>query len=87
MKIIAKPIRVIACFFPGKYPIPYKFKMEEAAQERIEVRVEKILLVEEQMLAGIESIVYTCQSQIHNQNKRYDLKYIKQDCRWELYRM
>lgn len=86
MKIIAKPIRVIACFFPGKYPIPYKFKIEEE-QERIEVRVEKILLIEKQMLAGIESIVYTCQSQIHNQNKRYDLKYIKQDCRWELYRM
>ena len=86
MKIIAKPIQVIACFFPGKDPIPYKFKIEEE-QERIEVRVEKILLVEEQMLAGIESIVYTCQSQMHNRNTRFDLKYIKQDCQWELYRM
>lgn len=85
MKILAKPIRVIACFFPGKYPIPYKFKIEEE-EERIEVKVEQILLVEEQMLAGTESIVYTCQSRIHGREKRYDLKYIKKDCRWELYR-
>lgn len=87
MRTIAKPIRVIACFLPGKNPIPYKFKIEEDDQERVEVRVEKILLIEEQMLAGIESIVYTCQSCIHNRDKRYDLKYIKQSCQWELYRM
>ena len=85
MKILAKPIRVIACFFPGKYPIPYKFKIEEE-EERIEVKVEQILLVEEQMLAGTESILYTFPSRIHGRAKRLDLKYIKKDCRWELYR-
>lgn len=86
MKILAKPIRVIACFFPGEFPLPYKFKIEED-EVRIEVKVDKILLVEEQMLAGIASIVYTCQSCINNQEKRYTLKYIKQECRWELYQV
>lgn len=86
MRILAKPIRVIASFFPGKYPIPYKFKTEEGG-ERIEVKIDKILMIEPKMQAGIESIVYTCQSCIRGENKRYDLKYIKGNCQWELYRV
>lgn len=86
MKIIAKPIDVIACFLQGTLPMPYKFKTKEN-EEPLEVRVEKILKVEESKLAGIDSIVYTCQSIANGKELLYELKYIKADCRWELYRI
>ena len=86
MKIIAKPINVVACFIHGDPPMPYKFKVEED-HTVLEIRVEKILKIEQSMLAGIDAIIYTCQSIIRGTERRYDLKYIKKDCSWELYQM
>lgn len=84
MKIIAKPIKVIAVFSPGKNPRPYKFQYcEENDIESQEIIIEKINNVDFQQLAGIPSLVYSCQAQ----GKLFDLKYVINKYEWQLYRM
>ncbi len=87
MKIVAKPIDVIATFSNQKKPVPYKFKFYQDSGERTEVLVGKIRCVEESRLAGIDALVYTCQSVIGSEEKIYQLKYIIGQYRWELYKV
>ena len=82
MKILAEPIDVIARFKAKEKPVPVKFRFQDQ-----EIPVDKIIQIDETKLAGIKSIVYHCQSCINNEVKRYELKYILDKWRWELYKM
>lgn len=88
MKIISKPIKIIAIFECEKRPPrPYKFKWENEKGEETTVIVDRVIDVCKQKIAGIECLVYKCQSIIGNMDKRYELKYILSDCQWQLYKM
>jgi hypothetical protein len=86
MKIVAQPIDVIATF-GRKEPVPYKFKYSQESGERVEVRIDKIITIENMRIAGIETLIYTCQSQIGSELRLYQLKYIIGQYRWELYKI
>ena len=62
MKIVARPIDVIATFQKGAYPVPFKFRLEEEDGRRHDLKVDKVIETEKRKLAGIESVIYTCQS-------------------------
>lgn len=87
MKIVSKSIKMIALFeYEDNPPMPYKFKIMEDGQE-ITVKVHKCLYYEKKRIAGIECIVYRCQSVINGVMRLYELKYIIKDCRWKLYKL
>ncbi|TDP59649.1 hypothetical protein [Aminicella lysinilytica] len=86
MKIVAKPVDMIATFSVQGKPTPYKFRYEDRSGRRIEVRIDKIISADSRKLAGIDSIVYTCQSEIDQTLRIFELKYIVGQCRWELYK-
>ena len=89
MKIIAKPIDMIATFSSNRnrLPIPFKFRYETRSGERSEIRVDRIISTEKRKRAGTDSIVYTCQSQINGELHLYELKYIIGSYYWELYKI
>lgn len=87
MKIVAKPIEMIAVFHPSGTPEPYKFRMTEDDGQRIVVKVDKILESEKSRIAGIECIIYRCQSIISGLERRYELKFVMSKCHWELYKI
>ena len=87
MKVVAKPIDAIVVFRGKNKPLPYKFRYTENGGESREVVVDRIILVEEQRIAGSKSLIYDCQSDIDDYERRYQLKYIIGDCRWELYKI
>ena len=87
MKVVAKPIDAIVVFRGRGKPLPYKFRYTESDGERREIIVDRIILVDEQRIAGSRSLVYDCQSDIDDHERRYQLKYIVNDCRWELYKI
>ena len=87
MKIVAKPIDVLATFCGNRKPVPYKFKFYRESGERVAVSVDRICCVEESRLAGIDSLMYTCQSVFDGEEKIYQLKYIIGQYRWELYKI
>lgn len=86
MKIVAKPIKTMVVFeYEGKTPIPYKFKLQlDDGSEKI-IRIDKRITSYRQKIAGIDTLIYECQSVIDGIEKRYKLKYILSDCRWQLY--
>ncbi|MDD4377566.1 MAG: hypothetical protein PHH48_05445 [Eubacteriales bacterium] len=87
MKIIAKPIDVIVAFRHGKKPMPYKFKYLDEYSMYNEIKIDKIISIEDSRLAGINAIVYTCQSEIKGCLKIYQLKFIISEYRWQLYKI
>lgn len=87
MKILAEPIDAVVKFKGKEKPIPYKFRYSDREEIIHEVKVDKILMSEETKLAGIRAYIYLCQSSIDGITKLYELKYLINDCRWELYKM
>ena len=87
MKIVAKPIDALVVFKGTEKPIPCRFKYKEADETVREVRIGKILVTEEQRIAGQRTFLYECQSEIDGVMKRYQLKYLVQEARWVLYKI
>lgn len=80
---------MIAVFSPEERPIPYKFKMREREtdEDYVTVIIDKIIHSYTSKIAGIETVIYSCQSVIGGIERRYELKYILPDCQWELYKI
>lgn len=87
MKIIAKPIKVIAAFDCDGTITPYKFKYKKSMDEEKEVIVENILFSERHKIAGVDSIMFRCENYVENQRVLYEIKYLQNKCRWILYRI
>lgn len=86
MKIVAKPIKTMVVFeYEGKMPIPYKFKFQQDDGSEKIIRIDKRITSYTQRIAGIDTIIYECQSLIDGIEKRYKLKYILSQCKWQLY--
>ena len=86
MKIVAKPIKTMVVFeYEGKMPIPYKFKFQQDDGSEKIIRIDKRITSYTQRIAGIDTIIYECQSVIDVIEKRYKLKYILSQCKWQLY--
>lgn len=86
MKIVAKPIKTMAVFeYEGQTPVPYKFKyVTDDGSEKL-IYIDRIISSSRQRRAGIETIIYECQSVIDGIETRYRLKYILASCKWQLY--
>ena len=87
MKIVSKPVRMIAVFWPDAKPIPYKFKLKDKNEEMVTIKVDQVLYSHRSKIAGIETIIYACQSLIDGIVKRYELKYTVASCQWVLYKI
>ena len=89
MKIVAKPVAMIATFSSdrSRKPVPYKWRFYRDSGEKVEVVVDMIQTVEESRIAGIDALIYTCQSKILDRECIYQLKYIIGQYRWELYKV
>ena len=82
MRVLMKPIEMIAWFdLPGTLR-PIRFRHEGTV-----VKVGQIVKVTEEKLAGNRMRVYECQSEIHGQLKRFELKYEMSTCKWYLFKM
>ena len=87
MKVVAKPIDAIVVFKGKGHPLPYKFRYKDELGESKEIYVGKILYIDERRLAGVDMLVYECQSTLEDTDTRYQLKYFIPSCRWELYKI
>jgi len=89
VKILAEPIDAVVTFKAdgeGK-PRPYKFRYKDKDFNYYEIKIGRIFSVEETRIAGIRSLVYKCSSVIRGVEKLYEIKYIINECRWELYKI
>lgn len=87
VKIIAEPISAIVRFKNKQKPVPYKFLYTDQCGLSHEIKIDKINEVSEVKLVGIKSLIYRCESNINGIQKMYELKYVINEYRWELYKM
>lgn len=87
MKILMKPVDMIAYFTKDGIPYPLRYKVDWEDCENTTIKVNKILWHEEENLAGNKMIVFSCQSTINGLEKRYELKYELESCKWFLFKI
>lgn len=82
MKVLMKPIEMIAWFTKDGVPKPIRFRIEDQV-----IKVEQVPSKSEEKLAGNRMIIYRCQSAINGELKAFELKYELQTCKWFLFKM
>jgi len=87
MKILAKPIDMIAWFTTDGSPNPVKFKIKNDDESETIINVDRVIFKDIEKLAGNKMILFRCQSVINDVDKLYELKYEINTCKWMLYKM
>jgi len=87
MKIIAKPVEMIAHTNEKGEIRPYRFRIKLEGEPEQVINVDKIIFKQEEKLAGNPMILYKCQSVDGDDKKFFDLKYELSTCRWILFRI
>ena len=86
VKIVAKPVRLIAVFDEKGAPTPLRFQIEEEGERRV-VKVDQVVSAEAIRPAGMDALVFRCQSGVRDALIQYELIYRVKAHVWELYKM
>lgn len=86
MKVVAKPIDMIAVFSKEGIPTPVRFKYCDDETAMV-IKVDRVIIREAEKLAGNNMVVFRCQSTIDNIQKVYELKYELSTCKWILFKI
>jgi len=82
MKILSTPITVLAHFEIDGPPHPLRFKLNDET-----IRIEQVVSVTEEKLAGNRMLCFRCQSEIGGVLKPFEIKFELGTCKWYLYKM
>ena len=86
MKIISKPVKMVAVFDEQGFPTPIRFRIEEEGIPQT-VKVDHVLSTKAIRPAGMDAFVFCCQSEIRGALKQYELVYRIKPHQWELYKI
>lgn len=87
MQVLAKPISVVAWFDEKGYPHPVRFRIKiEDESERV-IKVDRVVTVDKEKIAGNEMLLFKCQSTIKNIQRVFEIKYELRTCKWILFKM
>lgn len=84
MKILSKPIKMIAWFNDNGNINPIKFQIQEDGN-RV-VKIDRVIKKEQEKLAGNIMEKFTCVSNINGAEKIYEVKYDSKSYKWILYK-
>lgn len=87
MKIVARPIEMIAWFTRDGVPNPIRFRIIEEDKAFKVINVDKIIFRQNEKIAGSPSIIFNCQSNINGTEKLYQLKFQIETCKWILFKI
>ena len=87
MKIIAKPIEVVSWTDTKGNVNPVRFKITNDDESISVVKIDKVITVEKEKLAGNNMLVYKCQSVVNGADKMYEIKYELSTCKWMLFKI
>jgi len=82
MEIVSTPITILAHFDLNGTPHPLRFKLADR-----EHKVEQVVAVTEERLAGNKMLCFKCQSEIDGELKPFEIKFEKSTCKWFLWKM
>lgn len=87
MKLLRKPIEMVARFDYEGNGRPVKFRVLNEDNENTVVNVDRVVKKELDKFAGNKMIKYTCESCIGGEQKLFELRYEMDTCKWFLYKI
>lgn len=87
MKVIAKPVEMIAHTNEKGEIRPYRFRMQLGEDPLKVVKIDRILSTEREKFAGNPMILYRCAYVENDIEKILELKYELNTCKWILFKM
>ncbi len=87
MKVLNRPIKIISITDENGEIQPVRFQISDKASKPVTIKIEKILNIHEEKVAGTVLRMFHCQSTIKGQLKDYELRYNTQTCKWYLFKM
>ena len=87
MKVLAIPIDMVCWFEKTGIPHPVRFKVAREGKSEAVIKVDKVLTVDKEKLAGNDMLIFKCQSVINNAARLFELKYELRTCKWILFKM
>ncbi|MBZ9622823.1 hypothetical protein G9F71_008155 [Clostridium sp. FP2] len=87
MKIVAKPIGVVSWTDVNGNINPVRFRITNEDESYSVIKIDKVICVDKEKLAGNNMLVYKCQSAIDGVEKLYEIKYEFNSCRWILFKI
>lgn len=85
MKIVAKPVDMLALFDVAGLIHPLRFRLEE--DQGMVIKVDEVFSRNFENKAGIAVLTFDCASIINNQRKVYQLKYEIEKNKWVLFKI
>jgi hypothetical protein len=87
MKVVAKPIQMVAWFNEKGNLTPVRFKLCDEDGVNSVIKIDKIIFMDKEKLAGNQMFIYRCQSIFNGIDKIYEIKYELSTCKWMLFKM
>ena len=87
MKIIAKPIEMVSWTDINGNMHPVRFKIANNDETISVIKIDKIVSVDKEKLAGNHMLVYKCQSVIKGTERLFEIKYELNSCKWMLWKL
>lgn len=82
MKVLMKPIEVIAHFEQNGTSHPLRLKFNDK-----ELKIEQVISMTEEKLAGNRMLVFRCRGEIKGELRPFEIKYEVNTCKWFLWKM
>lgn len=86
MKVICKPIDMVAWFEKDGKVHPIRFRLKEDSENRV-IAIERVRCVKLEKLVGNPMYVFECESHFDNVLKIFEIKYEIETCKWLLYKI
>jgi hypothetical protein len=87
MKVVARPIEMIAWTDEKGNINPIRFKITKEDGSNSVVKIDKVITKETEKLAGNLMLVFKCQSVVNGADKLYEIKYELSTCKWMLFKI
>lgn len=87
MKVIAKPIEMLTWFESCGIPHPVKFKITNKDEIESEIKINKIIKISEERLAGNNMIIYNCLGDVAGKERSFQIKFELCTCKWILFKI
>lgn len=82
MKVVARPVDMLVWFGLDGQPHPVRFRFEDNI-----IQINKVITHAAEKTAGNNTLVFTCQSIINQQDRVFELRYELRTCKWTLFKI
>ena len=87
MKAVYANLDMIAVFRYGEVPRPHRFRYVGRDGNRIEIKVDKVVMHEVKDYNTSKDVIYRCSSVLEGREILYEIKLIGRELRWVLWKI